>query len=136
MVLGQVRCQEKSNEITAIPELLGLLELAGCIVTIDAMGCQKEIVKQIVKQKADYCISLKGNQGNLHKDIKDYFVWAEKIKFHELEFDYCETLRERSWTPRNEALLDNRRYSLVRTKSRLVRFEKYRDGRESQRSYR
>lgn len=51
VVLGQVRCAEKSNEITAIPEMLRLLELEGCIVTIDAMGCRKEIVKQIVEQE-------------------------------------------------------------------------------------
>jgi predicted transposase YbfD/YdcC len=94
MVLGQVKCDEKSNEITAIPELLGFLELSGCIVTIDAIVCQREIVKQIVEQKADYVISLKGNQGNLHKDIKDYFVWAEKTKFRDIEFDYCETLEK------------------------------------------
>ncbi len=94
MVLGQVKCDEKSNEITAIPELLGLLELSGCIVTIDAMGCQREIVKQIVEQKADYCISLKGNQGNLHQDIKEYFEWAQKTKFQDIEFDYCETLEK------------------------------------------
>jgi predicted transposase YbfD/YdcC len=56
MVLGQVKCEERSNEITAIPELLSLLELSGCIVTIDAMGCQREIVKQIVEKKADYVI--------------------------------------------------------------------------------
>lgn len=94
VVLGQVKTQEKSNEIRAIPELLRLLSLSGCIVTIDAMGCQKEIVKQIVSQEADYLISLKGNQGNLHKDVADYFTWAEKIKFREIEFDYFETVEK------------------------------------------
>ncbi len=94
LVLGQQKTDEKSNEITAIPELLRLLSLKGCIVTIDAMGCQREIVKQIVSQEADYVISLKGNQGNLHKDVADYFSWAERIKFRELEFDYCETVEK------------------------------------------
>lgn len=94
VVLGQVKTQEKSNEIRAIPELLRLLSLKGCIVTIDAMGCQREIVKQIVSQEADYLISLKGNQGNLHKDVADYFTWAEKIKFREIEFDYFETVEK------------------------------------------
>lgn len=94
LVLGQQKTNDKSNEITAIPELLRLLSLKGCIVTIDAMGCQKEIVKQIVSQEADYCISLKGNQGNLHKDVADYFTWAEQIKFREIEFDYCETVEK------------------------------------------
>ncbi len=95
VVLGQVKTPEKSNEITAIPELLRLLSLKGCIVTIDAMGCQKEIVKQIVEQEADYLISLKGNQGNLHKDVVEYFTWARQIKFRQIEFDYCETVEKR-----------------------------------------
>lgn len=91
VVLGQVRCEEKSNEITAIPELLKILNLEGCIVTIDAMGCQTEIVEEIINQGADYVISLKGNQGNLHEDIKDYLDWAERIKFKEIKYDYFET---------------------------------------------
>ncbi len=91
VVLGQVRCQEKSNEITAIPELLKILNLAGCIVTIDAIGCQTEIVKQIVGQGADYVISLKGNQGNLYREIKDYLDWAERIEFKDIAHDYFET---------------------------------------------
>jgi predicted transposase YbfD/YdcC len=94
VVLGQVRCEEKSNEITAIPELLKILDLQGCIVTIDAIGCQTEIVKDIVEKGADYVISLKGNQGNLHQEIKDYLDWAERIKFREISFDYCETLEK------------------------------------------
>jgi predicted transposase YbfD/YdcC len=94
VVLGQVKCEEKSNEITAIPELLKILDLQGCIVTIDAMGCQKEIVKEIVEKKADYVISLKGNQENLHQEIKDYLDWAERIKFKEIKYDYCQTLEK------------------------------------------
>lgn len=58
------------------------------------MGCQREIVKQIISQEADYLISLKGNQGNLHKDVADYFTWAERIKFREIEYDYCETVEK------------------------------------------
>lgn len=94
VVLGQVECEEKSNEITAIPELLKILDLKGCIVTIDAMGCQKEIVKEIVEKKADYVISLKGNHGNLHKEIKEYLDWAERIGFKEIKYEYCETLEK------------------------------------------
>lgn len=71
LVLGQVKTQEKSNEITAIPELLKVLELRGCLVTIDAMGCQTAIVEQIVKGGADYLIAVKGNQGQLEQDIED-----------------------------------------------------------------
>lgn len=73
VVLGQVKTEEKSNEITAIPELLKLLEIKGCIVTIDAMGCQKAIAEQIIKQKGDYVLGLKGNQGNLYEDVKLFF---------------------------------------------------------------
>jgi len=94
LVLGQVKTHEKSNEITAIPELLRVLELKGCIVTIDAMGCQKEIVNQIRQQEADYCISLKGNQGRLHQEIRDYFYWAERRGFPEIEHSYCETVEK------------------------------------------
>ena len=60
-MLGQEATEEKSNEITAIPKLLALLELKGCIVTIDAMGCQRTIAEQIVDQGGDYCLGLKGN---------------------------------------------------------------------------
>jgi len=92
VVLGQVKCEEKSNEITAIPELLKILDLEGCIVTLDAIGCQKEMVEQIAEKRADYVISLKGNQGNLHRAIKDYLDWAQRIGFKEINYDYCSTL--------------------------------------------
>jgi predicted transposase YbfD/YdcC len=68
--LGQVKVDEKSNEITAIPKLLDVLSLQGTIVTIDAMGCQKEIAEKIIKKEADYILAVKGNQGNLEEDIK------------------------------------------------------------------
>jgi predicted transposase YbfD/YdcC len=77
MILGQKKTAEKSNEIAAIPALLELLKIKGCIVTIDAMGYQTEIGKTIRKKKADYVFALKGNQKNLHEDVK-YF-------FHELD---------------------------------------------------
>ena len=67
LTLGQVRTAEKSNEITAIPQLLDLLDLQGCIVTIDAMGCQREIAQQIVDGGADYVLAVKENQGQLHE---------------------------------------------------------------------
>lgn len=73
IVLGQVKTDEKSNEITAIPELIKQLELRGAIVSIDAMGCQKSIAKQIVDKKADYVFSLKGNHSALHDQIKVFF---------------------------------------------------------------
>ncbi|MFK5969241.1 MAG: ISAs1 family transposase [Candidatus Marithrix sp.] len=70
LVLGQEAIDEKSNEIIAIPKILKLLELKGCIVTIDAMGCQRDIAKQITDSGGDYVLSLKGNQGSLHEAIK------------------------------------------------------------------
>jgi predicted transposase YbfD/YdcC len=73
LVFAQVQTEEKSNEITAIPLLLEQIAVAGCIVTIDAMGCQYEIADKIVKKEADYVFSLKGNQGILHEEVKDYW---------------------------------------------------------------
>jgi predicted transposase YbfD/YdcC len=70
--LGQVACTEKSNEITAIPELLRLVDIAGAIITIDAMGTQKAIAEQIIDSKADYVLALKGNQETLHQAVIDY----------------------------------------------------------------
>jgi len=71
--LGEKRVSEKSNEITAIPDLLGILNVKGHIITIDAIGTQIDIVKKIRKKRADYVLALKGNQGNLHEDVKLYF---------------------------------------------------------------
>jgi len=76
LVLGQVKVDDKSNEITAIPKLLSRLDIAGAIVTIDAMGCQKKIAKQIIEQDGDYVLSLKGNHGCLHEDVATYFTSA------------------------------------------------------------
>ncbi len=76
VVLGQYKVDEKSNEITAIPELLKMLDIAGCTVTIDAMGCQTKIASQIKKQGGDYLLSLKENQGNLYNAVVNSF--AEK----------------------------------------------------------
>ncbi len=72
LVLGQLRVAEKTNEIKAVPELLRVLELKGCIVTLDAMGCQKKIAKQIIKSGADYVLSLKGNHETVHEEVKSY----------------------------------------------------------------
>lgn len=83
MVLGQVKVDEKSNEITAIPELLKLLVLKGCIVTIDAMGCQKDIARLIIEKEAHYLLALKGNQGNLQEAVKDSFRFLPVASSHE-----------------------------------------------------
>jgi predicted transposase YbfD/YdcC len=72
LVLGQVKVAEKSNEIAAIPNLLEMLEIAGAIVTIDAMGCQRDIAEKILEKKADYVLALKGNQGALREDVEAF----------------------------------------------------------------
>ncbi len=71
--LGQHKVYEKSNEITAIPELLELPDISGCLVTIDAMGCQKKIAQKILDKNADYLLAVKGNQGRLEQAFNDYF---------------------------------------------------------------
>ena len=76
LALGQVKVEDKSNEITAIPELLRVLEISGCIVTIDAMGCQKEIAAQIGNKQADYVLALKGNHATVHEEVKEFFADA------------------------------------------------------------
>lgn len=91
VILGQTKTEDKSNEITAIPELLKLLEIKGCIVTIDAMGCQKEIACQIADQEADYVLALKGNQGGLHKDVELFFEDALQCDFKDIPHESYET---------------------------------------------
>jgi len=76
--LGQLKVSDKSNEITAIPEILKQLAIKGAIVTLDAMGCQEKIVTDICKQNADYVIGLKGNQGALRELVEDSFDLADK----------------------------------------------------------
>lgn len=88
LVLGQIKTDEKSNEITAIPELLRVLEITGCIVTIDAMGCQKDISKTIMEKGADYVFSLKGNQGSLHGNVGLFFQDQKRNGFKDASFDY------------------------------------------------
>ncbi|WP_339138727.1 MAG: ISAs1 family transposase [Candidatus Electrothrix sp. GW3-4] len=88
LVLGQVKTEEKSNEITAIPELLNLLEIEGCIVTIDAMGCQKKITQKIVDRGGDYAIAVKGNQPGLFQAIDDLFGNASMEELESSKFDF------------------------------------------------
>jgi len=87
IVLGQIKTEEKSNEITAIPKLLDSLLIEGCIITIDAMGCQKKIAKKIVRKKADYILAVKENQKDLLDDIKDSFRMLSPTNTSE-ELDY------------------------------------------------
>jgi predicted transposase YbfD/YdcC len=92
LVLGQVKVDEKSNEITAIPQLLKVLDLNNCIVTIDAMGAQKAIAQQIIEAGGDYVLSLKGNQGNLHQDVRQLFEWSRQQQFKDIPHEFYQTL--------------------------------------------
>lgn len=81
LTLGQLKVDGKSNEITAIPQLLEVLEIEGTIVTIDAMGCQTDIAEKIVEKNADYVLALKGNQGAMVDEVENYFAQAEAVNF-------------------------------------------------------
>ncbi len=118
--LGQVAVEAKSNEITAIPLLLRMLDLQGCIVTIDAMGCQTAIAAQIDGAGADYVLALKGNHGTLHADVIRVFGQAEAHEFRQVAMQYTATLgkghgrieRRQYWLltdPRYLAYLDPQR---------------------------
>jgi predicted transposase YbfD/YdcC len=92
LVLGQIKVAEKSNEITAIPKLLELLEIEGAIVTIDAMGCQREIAQKIVDKKADYVLALKGNQGTLREDVELFVAEQKAADFKDSRISHTQTV--------------------------------------------
>ena len=89
--LGQIVVDEKSNEITAIPKLLEILELSGCLVTIDAMGCQTEIAQKIIAADADYVLAVKGNQPTLHDGIVKFFLDHLEDDFARVKVSRCQT---------------------------------------------
>jgi len=105
--LGQIKTEAKSNEITAIPQLLELLELRGCIVTLDAMGCQCDIAKKINDKGADYVLAVKENQPQLHEAIVDYFETADRFGFADVERQVHEE------TDAGHGRIERRRYELV-----------------------
>jgi predicted transposase YbfD/YdcC len=92
VVFGQRKVDCKSNEITAIPELLKTLATSGCIVTIDAIGCQTEVAEIIVAQQSDYVLAVKENQGNLHTAIRDLFKYGQETSFCDLPHSHCKTV--------------------------------------------
>lgn len=94
LTLGQLKVEGKSNEITALPALLKLLEVKGCVVTMDAMGCQKELASQIVQQGGDYVLCLKGNQGSLHEETRYFFEEAKKMTFQDVPHRYHQTVEK------------------------------------------
>lgn len=94
IALGQWKTDTKSNEITAIPPLLRQLNVAGCIVTVDAMGAQTKIAQTIRAEKADYVLRVKDNQSNLHQDIQDWFAYADHIEFADMTHGYAQTVNK------------------------------------------
>lgn len=105
MVLGQVKVSDKSNEITAIPALLDLLMVKGGLVTIDAMGCQKDIASKIKEKEADYMLAVKDNQEHLHDDIREAFEQEKKVEVHSqinaghgrIEKRTCRIIKDADW---------------------------------------
>jgi predicted transposase YbfD/YdcC len=94
VILTQATVDEKSNEITALPEILQCLALAGCVVTIDAMGCQREIAQQILDQDGDYVVALKDNQGTLHEDVQLSFSAAQADTFAGVRHDAAQSVEK------------------------------------------
>lgn len=120
IVLGQTKTDEKSNEITAIPELLRVIQLEGCIVTIDAMGCQKKIAERIIAGGGDYVLAVKGNQGNLFEDIRLFFEYGRKNGFGDIPHDSYEE------TDGGHGRIEIRRYRTVSDIGWLCGREKWR----------
>ena len=108
LVLAQQKVNEKSNEITAIPALLEMLEIAGCIVTIDAMGCQKAIAEQIVEGGGDFVLAVKDNQPKLHQAIREHFAAHLARDLEELQYCYHDSQEE------GHGRIDERAYYLTR----------------------
>lgn len=117
--VGQVKVTEKSNELTALPRLLEALEISGCIVTIDAMGCQTDIAQAIVEHAADYVLALKENQGQLYEDVQLLFNDLESSQYRADAFDYiafdedrCRVRKDHG--PENLALLRHLALNLLK----------------------
>ena len=114
LVLGQVKVAERSNEIAAIPELLDTLDVTGCTVTVDAMGCQKQIAEKIIETGADYILALKQNQPQLYDDVSDTFDQLRSSESSDDEYSYCETVakghgrieKRRCWAVSEPTYLD------------------------------
>jgi predicted transposase YbfD/YdcC len=117
LTLAQVATDEKSNEITAIPQLLELLCLKGALVTIDAMGCQKDIAAKIVAGGGDYVLTVKDNQPTLHSDIRDSFTHAHESNFAGLDWEEYTTV------DRGHGRLETRTYTIIKNPTTLSQSE-------------
>jgi predicted transposase YbfD/YdcC len=121
LTLGQVKVADSSNEITAVPELLRLLELKGCIVTVDALNTQKETVEEIRQQEADYVVALKGNHGKLYEAVAELCEAVEGERTANLPFAVCETVEK------EHGRSETRRYLSVAAVDWLPGKEQWRD---------
>jgi predicted transposase YbfD/YdcC len=119
LVLGQVKVNDKSNEITAIPELIKVLELSGCLVTIDAMGTQTAIAQLLQDAGADYCLALKGNHQSLHEEVIQLFDMAESHSWQGVEHSFHRTISK------GHGRIEIRRYWTMPTSEFLVGFERW-----------
>lgn len=114
LVLGQVKVEDRSNEITAVPELLDMLDVSGCTVTVDAMGCQKDIANKITNRRADYILALKRNQPQLYDDVAETFDHLRNSEFSDIDYRFCETVekghgrieKRRCWAVSDPTYLD------------------------------
>lgn len=94
LVFGEVKVGDRSTAVTAIPKLLRLLELTGCIVTLDAEGCQTKIADRIVQQGGDYQLAVKENQGQLYQDLKDLFAGCDEVGFRQVPHDHAKEINK------------------------------------------
>lgn len=114
--IGQLKVGEKTNEIKEIPKLLKKLDISKCVITIDAIACQKEIVKQIVEQKGHYCLTVKTNQAILYDEIREYFSYAEK--------EEPEKLRAYETLEKNHGRIEKRKYKISQDIDYLMKLDK------------
>jgi predicted transposase YbfD/YdcC len=94
LLLGQRKVDDKSNEITAVPELLKTLFIKGCIITVDALNCQKDIAQTIIDSQADYVLALKANHPLLYQEVIDWFDWAKQRDFRDLDHTFAQTVNK------------------------------------------
>lgn len=119
VVLGQIKTAEKSNKITAIPELIDFLDIKDCIVAIDAMGCQEKISKKIITSNADYLLAVKGNQPTLHEEIVVFFDVTHGANFKGVNHDYYEE------NHKGHGRIETRRYWITDTLATISAPEKW-----------
>jgi len=121
LTLGQIKVADDSNEITAVPELLRLLQIKGCIVTVDAINTQKDTVDEIREQEADYVVALKGNHGKLHEAVAELCETVEQDRTVNLPFDVYETVEK------DHGRIETRRYVSIAAVDWLPGKEEWRD---------